>query len=474
MRQKKGKDWFGFMTDRKLNQMIQGYRDSYRLAFRENRNGLLRSRKACLWGNLAASTATQMIAGNFYTTLLLMLTSPLNSEDKTRAVALLSVVASVSAMFQVLSPVLFEKLRRRMPLIFLLRGLFYAAQVIGYPLVIVSNLDPHGKVIWFAVLAAVSGISNALASPALGAWHIHSLPLYCRFDFYTIFTAVGTVWNALLGFLLGLFMDYFTAHQIQLAGVMAMRGLSLFFIAWEYQQFSRIVEPDYFNGEKAPRLKDILLVPLRTPAFRIVLLIYMSYCFFSTFQGQYYSMYLLDEAGAGFRYAALNLVSIVGIPCSLLALPVWNRWIHKYGWMKIMAISLALYSGSFFLNVFVTSGTRYMYFVSHIYGQFVICGSTLGWSNFPHSHAPKRMLTASLALYNVLGSLASVLAAKGSEFFMLKTEDWTWHIFRLDLLNDAYINTICGLGILFTAVLIALFSIKNSSPLPGSADPQDK
>lgn len=121
---------------------------------------------------------------------------------------------------------------------------------------------------------------------------------------------------------------------------------------------------------------SILTVPFRHPAYLLMVFIAGLWSFAANIPGQYYNAFMLTDAKMSYTY--LNIATMCSLPFSILMTPVWNKIINRYGWLKPMAISVALYAGAYIINVTVTENTQFAYIISAVYCNSVAPGVNPG------------------------------------------------------------------------------------------------
>ncbi len=442
--------------------IVKDYINSFHLALHDDRDGRLHGRRGVFMCNISTSTFKKMVGGVFYSTLLLLLTEGIDAVSQIEYLAMIETVSTVTGLCQFLSPFIFERMSRRGPLILWMRALYYIATIFGLPLAILLPVSLPVRVAIFTASEGIASFFNAVVSPAYCTWHIYSLSEYCRSDYFTVVNLVTTIAEAVVGLTLGIFMDYFKANSQAMLGILIIRGVAILFAASELFFCRWADEPNYNQTNEKFRLADIILVPLKSKGFLACLGIILVYKIAFVFPGSFYNTYLLDENGANFSYTLMSVISFVCIPVSLLAHPLWNRLVHKFGWLKTMAVSTALNALFYAMNAFVTRDSQYIYLISNVFSQLVCCGMTLGMKNLPYIHMPKRMGSTCLAIFDLVGALGSTLAIRFARRFLLATDGKTLSMFGLTMENRAYMSLVAFAVMLLSALMIAALGIHDA------------
>lgn len=414
-------------------------------------------RKGIFYGTVIETALTLTFTGVFYATILSILLSGASKEIESYYVTIIGTIQTFAGFAQVLSPFIFESKKKRKSLILILRGIYYFIQILVLPGIIVLPLSIDIKAILFISFILIATISESLGTPARSEWHLFSLPKENRNDYYSSLRLVTLILNAVLSLLLSIFMDYFKANSQALIGVLIMRGISIPFAIIVIKLFSRAKEPVYNEGKEKIKLKDIFTAPFQNKVFIIMVIIQMLYMAGNSFHSNFYNMYLLD--GADISYTYLSICSVASIPCILLSIPFWNKAIRRFGWMRVLAVSMFLYSLCYVINVFVTKETQFMYIISNVYCQLISGGMGITLANLVFLYIPDKLKTACIAFFTAMSSLASVLATYLGGVFIKYTNDNVWNIFGLSIENRAYMCFI-NFSLLFIDVLIVfIFSI---------------
>ena len=419
---------------------------------KDNADGRLYGRRGIFFGTIGEAAVTTMLTGVFYSTLLILLLRGADQSTETRYITLISTVQTFSGLAQVFSPFIFESMRKRKTLVLLLRGIYYVIQIIFLPLVTVFDVDVNVKARIFMALVVIAAAAEAIGTPARSAWHLHSLPIETRSDYFSCVKIVTLIVNAILSFAFGLFLDYFTENGKALVGVLIMRAMAIPIAAFVVKMFSRAEEPEYNEGIEKPSFKDIITTPVRSKIFVVTVLIQVLYSAGNCFHGSFYGVYLLQ--GAGISYTYLSICQIAAIPCVLFSMPLWSRCIRRFGWMPTLSVSMALYSLCYVINVFVTKETQYMYIISNVYCQLISGGMSIAISNLAFLYVPDKMRAACIAFFSAASSLSNVIATFAGGKFIEATNGKTLEMFGLVIENRAYMCFV-NFGLIMLAVAVS-------------------
>ena len=443
--------------------IIADYYACAKRTFSDSGDGLHRSRRRVLYDYHLTATLNALTGGIFTTTLMLLLLEKATAEEYVYFIALASAAASIGGMAQFLSPLVFERLRHRRALIYVLQGISHAINILLLPLLVCLDIPTSTKAYLYVAARGMMSACSSLCGPAYSIWTIHSLPETCRSDYFVIQNMSNTLLNQALSLILAVFMDYFTANNAALTGVLIMRGLAMLAVFVKYAVMRGIVEPEYNSGMTRITLRDMLTAPFSSRGFLFTVGISIIWTFGTTIGGTYYEAYLLD--GAKLSYTYLSVCGICGIPLSLLMLPKWNKWIRDRGWLPALAVSMVLYGICYGMNGLVTAQTPWMYFVSSVYCMAIAGGTTLGNANLLYLFMPENLKNSCLAFSNLCTSLSAVAAAAAAKQFCSLTADMPLRVCGIMLENRAYISFIACAVIVCNGGLVWLLYRKTTKEI---------
>ena len=438
--------------------------NSFKVALSNDTDGLLKSRRGVFFATLGENTIVQLTTGVFYTTLLLILLEGSSFETQNFYIALITGVQAAAGIGQLLSPLLFDRLRRKRPAVLTLQGINYLIQTVLLPLTVMLASPLELKAWLFTALVGISAFCEAVSVPAKNAWHMHSLTESIRIDYFTTLNTYKTLLSTTLGFSVSVLMDFFKGNGKLLAGVLLMRGVALLIATFVFYMYNRVQEPpaDTFLPKKKINLKATYLVPFKYKPFLIAVFIQCLYSFATGFAANFYNAYLLDDVGISYTYFSLG--TLFGVPCTVFGLWFWNKQIRRFSWMPILAVSSLLYSLCYCCNALVTVKTPYLYIIGAVYCQLICGGYSISLANLPYEHMPKENRTACFAIFNTAMSLSAAFSAFVAGKFLSLTDGTTLNIFGLVLKNRAYMCYIsASVFIICAAVVFLLYKKKKSS-----------
>lgn len=448
----------------KMNNVLYnsylGMKQSVLSTYKIDDDGHAKDRRRILEGNFLAGIASNMTAGVFFTGLVLIILAGETERVRNAYLGDITILQLLCGLAQLFSPLILEKLERRRGYVIAMRILYHFSNIVFLGVIPLLPLSATVKINLLMVGVVLMYTSQSLAAPGLSIWQLGSLPDQHRANHFALQSMACTAINVLSAFLCSLFMDAFKSSGRELTAILILRGLAIFVATWETWSFFDVSEPVYSksSGSKMS-FCSILTVPFRHPAFLLMVLIAGLWSFAANIPGQYYSAFMLTDAKMSYTY--LNIASMCSLPIILLMTPVWNKIIHRYGWLKPMAISVALYAGAYIINVTVTERTQFAYIISAVYCNGVAPGVNLGFANLPYLKMPEEGQSSCIAFYSSVSSLAGLGGSVLARQFMQWTDGAYLNLFGWQIKNGSYINLLSAAMDLLIAVFILLVYFKD-------------
>lgn len=150
----------------------------------------------------------------------------------------------------------------------------------------------------------------------------------------------------------------------------------------------------YANTGKAPTFSSVFVSPFKCGPFLVTVLMVVLWNVVANLPGQYFNAYVLEDLQ--FSYTHINLCAATNIPLMMIAMPLWNKFVHKKGWLKALGTALGLYLLPYLFNCLMFKNTAWLYLVSVMYGNLILPGINLCFANLPYLKMPENTRPAVL------------------------------------------------------------------------------
>jgi hypothetical protein len=399
------------------------------------------SRKYILIWNGSANIAGNMAGGNF----LVGLYAVLHVSDVLLGV--LTTLIQFCNIFQVLSPLLLNRFKRKKLVLLVTRITYYTFYIVIIGLIPYVPAADGFRIGLLLIAMVFANLINALAAPGYSVLHIRSIPEESRADFFSVLNLLNNICIYVFILIGGYVVDFFRDTGSLLAGITAVRIIGICFAALEIYAHCHIHEFDEpgskESADEGPRPRINILLPLRNKEFMLCVLLTGLYSFFANFHGMYYSSYLVNDVVVPFSY--LGIVNFLSVPIMIFAIPVWNKVIRKISWFRTISLSLLLVSLHYFMLPFVNKDNYiYLYTVAVIYYFSIIPGVSIVTSNLPYYKLPEEGRTNFLAFYAGFNSFMAMLGLFCGSVFIAGTGFMRLDIFGFTIRNKQFIVVITG------------------------------
>lgn len=434
---------------------------SWYRVFQDDGDGLVKSRQSLLASNLLNIIITNLTAGTFYTTLLLILFRGHPDSLRNEYIGNIAMLQMAAGFLQMVAPLILERMKTRKRYVVTLRCVYHALDILGLAIVPILPFDIITKANIFMVICGLMSTFTALINPGMQAWHIYPVRTDIRSDYFALNNMTTAVLSNLVAMVTGIILDAAAVHQNEYIIIVTARAISILLVILTMRKWWQIKEPVYVTGEKRPSVGEILTVPFRYPRYLINVLIAALWAMGNTCIGSYYNAYILSDGGVS--YTMISITNLFAMPITLFVTPLWNQVARKVGLMRLMPFGMFLFGVTFALNGLVTKDTTMLYMMGSVYCCLVAPAYSLGVGNLMYDGLPKEGQSSCIAFYSTVTALLNFLGVWIGKSFMRATEGKVLHIFGLELINGALISFLPFLFMSLTAV-VAFFVYRKQKP----------
>ncbi len=407
--------------------------------------------RACiLWSNILSSVSSIFISGTFYTAFLME-----NGIDIVQ-VGIISLIPYISWVFNLFTPKLYSKIKRRRFLL-LFSSVFYNTCVVLATTIMPKFVtEPGARTVWFAALLLLGNSVNALLGGGAAVWHIKFLPkrddhrsyhLSMVYFIYNLFSTIAALGASFLADALAgspAQAQIITTLRYVSFGLAVINALQMYLIPKEYPY-------DITPGQK---LRDVFTVPLKNRKFLLTILIAVLWQFISCINISTFTYYLLDTVHVS--YSMTYISSVTCVISSLFLMSTWNKAVRRFGWFKVMMFNCFLMTLSDVFAMLTTENTVYMYvFNSVLYGVNLLAAQK-SLAQMLYINLPRKDTDLFNTFYNfvqylgmLLGSMLGTWALSALQSFGEKLP-----LFGLEIWPMQLISAIRGVLFLLLALYV--------------------
>jgi predicted MFS family arabinose efflux permease len=411
------------------------------------------NRKNITISNYSSGVVNNLIGGNFFIVLLLLM----KADDS--YMGLVTMAGLIGNLLQVLSPLVLERFQSRKKLLIGVRAVIYFFNIVVISIVSLLPVTNGIKLMMVLLIILFINFINALSAPGFMVWHIKSIPEKVRSNYFSFFTITNgiIIYTIILTF--SKIVDYFKASGNELQVLLILRILTLLLCVVDICFLFKIKEyPNQSSGTKVSFV-SIFVAPFKEKKYLITVLIACLWNFSANIPGPYFTVYMLKDLGVS--YSFLNLVNMFNIPALIFLTPLWRKKINTTSWFKTLYLSMGLFLITYILLSFVTKNTLYLFPIAVIFSFLVAPGINLVFANIPFINIPEKDQTNYIGFFAAMNNLAALIGVLTGKEFIKHTEGITISILGIGMQNKQYILILTAFAMFIAVILIYLMQRKN-------------
>lgn len=361
------------------------------------------ARRSLIFHNLTANVTANLIGGNFFTGLMILL----QADDA--FVGLMTMLIFGANLLQLLSPVLLERFSRRKPLLIGIRVLIHLVNILFIGLIPLMPLAQQTRLVFLGFSVFVVNALGAIAGPGFTVWHIAHIPPGVRVQYYSLVTMLNGIFIALFNLLGSGVVDLFKASGQELWGLSVLRVLALLLAAVDILMLLRIPELPRRQPAQRIRLRSLLTQTWGQKVYLRSILVVVLWSLVVNMPGSFYTVYLLRELQVSYSY--IMLVASLNVVVLMLFTFLWRRVYLKYNWLRPLGLAILLLAPHYAILAFVSPGRLFLYPIGVIWSFLCMCGINLAFTSVAFINLPEDNQTLHVAFYSTANFLAALTAA---------------------------------------------------------------
>ncbi len=428
-----------------IGKLTSPLRDSIYNGYIENADKNSRSRRQILVQYITYSITNTLTTGIFLTGLILYILKGEPESVQNEYIGLITTFHLFAGFFQIITPFMTAKMKSYKVMMVIARVIYFGLSTVGIAIVPMLPIAATSQANLFVGMTFAIQLSISLMNPAIVAWHISNIPDDKRADWYSIQQMILPIINTLSSLAAGFLIDQFELKGKYMSAVLIIRGLLLICAFFEIRTHFIVKEPIYNKQQLS--IKQIVTEPIKCKPFLLMVMLVCIWNIGGNFVGQYFNAYLLTNVKVSYTF--INLCTATNIPIMLITMPIWNRIVHKKGWLWTLSLATSLYCVPFILYQFIFQETSILYLISTVYTNMIAPGINLCVANLVHIKCPADNKTSFIAFYSAIGGLASTISSYIGKTFIKYTDGITIHFGNHQVVNTQYI---CLIALAFTII----------------------
>lgn len=369
-------------------------------------------------------------------------------------IGIITFIPYIASCFGIFSPSLLERFPKRRWLLVGGKLLYYTLNILGITLVPVIVTEPGTRVVCLAVIIFLANLINALIGSGFSIWHLNFIPESIRADFFLKQSTISSFIGIGISLISGVIADALSASPYANTIIILLRYVAFGLALIDVVVLSLPKEYPYPRSHARPRFKDIVTMPLSSKPFMLTMLVIVMHTFFQNVPASFVNYYLLNNVGVRFTY--INAINMV-YPFTLLLLqPIARRLINRFGWFKVLSVSMLLHAPSWIAYACVTGGNYMWLFTATRLFQHVIgvCLNT-AYSNIAYVNLPPKDQTNYFSFYQLAVNVTSLIAMMLGTGLVALIGDWTPVILGIPFTGVQLLILLRALGNLAVPMVIS-------------------
>lgn len=422
-------------------------------------NEFARGRSCMLLSSALVSTISWLTTGLFYTSFLMA-----NGIDIVN-IGILTFVPFIANCFSIFSPSILERFARRRALLAGSRVAYYTLNILAITVLPLFVSDPGVKMVLFVALVFAANIINALFSSGYSVWQVNFIPDEVRAEYFSINTTVTAFIGCGAALASSLIADALAATPYQDTIIVLFRYVAFALAMADVAIISLPKEYPYKKSGDLPRLRDIVVKPLRHKKFALTMALVFVWTFCINAPLSSLNYYLINDVGVS--YSFVYIINMFYPVILLLLLPFGQRIIKRVGWFRAFAIGGLLHIPTNLAYSCVTAA-NYLWLmptvrlIQHVFGVLL----NVAYANMVYINLPETDQTNYVAFHTLVVNIAGFLGMMAGTGFVAAFPDIVVSVLGLQFTNVQMLLWVEALGELIVplAVLKLLPKITPDAP----------
>lgn len=368
---------------------------------------------------------------------------------------IIGAIPTMAGIVQILSSLIFEKLKYRKFLISIL-CLVYRL-MLGFMLFIPFFIQgTFPRLIALAVTYFIAYCLSAFITPAASGWMVDLTPEHMRGSYFAIKDAVSLAFVTILTLVMGRVLDAYRKSNNEYGGFIVLAVVVLILAVINFCFLSIVREPIVNRKTTKISLVNVVTMAIKNAGFRKVIIMSILWNISLQVGGPFISVYMVT--GLKLSYSYIMIMGVLSSGVRVLVAKIWGNLGDRRSWAFVAKVSIAMIGINHFTWAFVNVNTSFILVpLLHILGGMGWSGIAISLFNIQFVYAPEEGRTAylgtSAALGGVFGFLSTYLGATLVNIFKKQQVE----IPSLNIVDIQLVFALSGILILITSLYIHLF-----------------
>ena len=368
-------------------------------------------------------------------------------------IGIITFIPYIAGCFGIFAPSLLERFHKRRWLLVGSRFAYHTLNILGITLVPVLVHAPETRIICFIAIIFLANLINALTGSGFSVWHLNFIPNEIRADYFIKQSTISNFIGIGVSLLSGVIADALSASPYADTIIISFRYVAYVLAVIEVIVLALPKEYAYPQTQNKPRLRDIFTMPFASKPFMLTMLVVLIHTFFTNIPSSFINYYLLNDVGVQYTYTyAINMI----YPFVLILLqPLTRRLIGRYGWFRVLGVSMFLHMPSLIAYACVTADNYlWLYTALRIYQHIAGVGMNTAYSNIAFVNLPPSDQTNYISFHQLTVNISTFLGMMVGTGLVALIGDHAPVLFGMRFTSVQMLLLIQGLGCVIVPLII--------------------
>lgn len=368
---------------------------------------------------------------------------------------LIGSIPSLAGVFQILSSLLFEKMKHRKFLIAILCFIF--RMLLG--IMIFVPIFVQNTTIRLVLLATIYGIAYSIAAfitPPASSWIVDLTPENIRGRYFARKDAVSLGFLTILTLALGKIMDMFRKSNNEYGGFIILALVVIVLTVMNFYFLSVVKEPTDHRKSTIFNLKTVIQMSLTHRGFRKIIIMSTLWGIALQIGGPFFAVYMVT--GLKLSYSYIMVMGLISSIVRVISAKTWGDLADKRSWAFTTKLSIVILAVVHLTWGLVdSSSSSILVPLLHIIGGIAWAGLSISLFNIQFVYAPVEGRTAYLGVAAALGGLAGFASTYIGSIIVKLLKNLNFNFFGFSIGNMQIVFILSGLLLIATAGYVHIY-----------------
>lgn len=378
---------------------------------------------------------------------------------------LISSLPTLAGIVQLISPMVFEKIKDRKRVISIM-SLIHRLLLVSYVFIPLITEDIKIRTILLALIYGISHIIGLFILPAFSKWQVDLVPQHMRGNYFARKDAVSLLFNIIVTLILGKVLDMFKFKGEEYKGFLFIGFVILILALADFLLVKSTYEAPSETKEEKIKFKDTLWLPFKDKNFSKVMILVIFWNLAVQMGLSFFSIYQVNNLKLDYTY--LMIIGFIQNLSRMLFSKYWGRLADNKSWAFTTRLSILTLGITHFSWLFLNNSNCFI--LQPV--QAILSG--IGWGgiaisifNLQFIMAPKENTTVYIGTASAFGGLFGFFSSFLGTKIVGLLEGYNLNLWRFSFSNIQIIFALNGL-LLLICYMYARSAIKNTKGIEAS------